>query len=829
MRGICILDTTLFGRHRSLRTAILRVAFLFIIPLTHLLIGTAFASSSIKLQLAHNQQFQNAGFYAAHWKGTYSEYGLDVDIQTTSSSTNPDFLIDKVINGEADFGIASMELLAAYSDDAPIVTYATIFQRTDISLYALEHTLISTAKDLQKLRVTVPPGTRYELPIRYLLNQSDNSYSQFAYRISKTPLLDLKEGKTDVIVGSSLTTPYNAERNNIELQAIPFEKFGLDLPGQTLFSSREFYEKNRDIADDFVFASLKGWEIALENSDEIALELTRRSISKTDNQTGYGIGFYQADQVRSLMMYPVVSPGNISFQRWKKVYTQFQPVLNTSRALDSSFINDPVKNLQRQAEMVGYFLKIGIPLLLLAALMGFMHIKERSSNRKKYETKLYNQATHDSLTGLANREYASIKLDEWIEQGQLNGEPFCVMFLDLDGFKAVNDTASHSVGDQLLISVTERLSNVISDSQWLARIGGDEFLILSKATSSSEIAAITKAILGTMVEPFKFYETQFVVGVSIGIAMYPEHGETAQELLSHADAAMYNAKDQGKNRLCIYTEELSLIAKEKLDIANQLSEAINKGELFLCYQPIVSISTGKPIGAEALLRWNSPVLGLVQPDKFISIAEETGRIKEIGDWVLNTALADMMHWNSAVSDPIYVSVNVSPSQVEDPTFINRTLNLLSEKSIHPELLKIEITENLLLHNTLDTAQLLAQLSDGGIDVFLDDFGTGYSSLSYLKNLPFSVVKVDRDFIKDITTEVKNVSLVKAIVAMAAGLNMKVICEGVETTEQANCLIDLDCHYAQGFLFSKPLNMAEFQAILSEHYNNNTGYNIILLC
>lgn len=827
MQGFSENSAKLNAVLRYRKTLTLHNILLFVLVLPLLLVSNpASPDSPFTLQLQHNKQFRNAGFYAAQWYDIYSAHELDVEIQSAPPDTNPDVLVNKVINGEVDFGIASLELLAAYNDREPIVTYATIFQQTDLTLYVRKQTLISTAEDLTKLRISIPPGKKYELLLHFLLNQTQTALQDTAYNISASPLLDLKNGTADVIVGSSLTTPFFAEKTNIQLKPVSLEKFGLDLPGQTLFSNREVYERDRNAVDRFVIASLKGWQMALENTDELALQLTRKRIAQNNITPAFGISFFQSEQVRKLAMYPVISPGHISFQRWVNVYQQFLPILNSERPMTQSFMDNPIERLQHRAHFFDDLIRFGVPALVILFLLGALHSFIRKSNRKEYENDLYKQATSDSLTDLPNRERAFIKLDEWIQENRSSGKAFSVMFLDLDGFKAVNDTTSHHTGDLLLLEVTERLKTVVNENDWLARIGGDEFLLLSKSSHTAEIAQLSAAILDTIKTPFRINQHEFIVGVSIGVARFPDHGNSSQELLSHADAAMYSAKDFGKNRHCLYTEELSLVAKEKSDIASRLSHAIKKKELFLCYQPIVSMQTGQAIGAEALLRWKNPELGMIRPDKFIPIAEETGYIKEIGDWVISTALDDMKAWNSFRPDKIYVSVNVSPRQFEDPTFVDRTLNLLANSGIQTELLKLEITENLLLHNNLDTAQLLAQLNEGGINVFLDDFGTGYSSLSYLKNLPFRVVKVDREFVNDITHDVRSTSLVKAIVAMATELNMDVVCEGVETIEQADCLLQLDCSYAQGYLYSKPLELDQFLNHLAERQSREHELKLV---
>ena len=510
-------------------------------------------------------------------------------------------------------------------------------------------------------------------------------------------------------------------------------------------------------------------------------------------------------------MYPVVEPGNTTLDRWKRTYAKFWPVKGEKRTLSDDFLHDPVAHAKSRADILDKLQTIGLPVTVVLILAGLLASEIRTRNRTRYEKQLKRQASSDSLTGLPNRDYAFKKLSHCLKQRAVSRTNFHLMFLDLDGFKSINDTTGHSTGDRLLIDVTQRLTNVLTENEWLARIGGDEFLIFTDSSSKNYVNALAEVILLALKKPFPIDENLFHIGASIGVACYPHHGDDVQLLLSHADAAMYQAKESGKNQLVHFTHEMSLAAKEKLNLANHLTTALENNEFSLCYQPIVAVKTEAVIGAEALLRWHNPALGAVSPDRFIPVAEETGAIKEIGNWVLKTAVRDMMRWNENRELPLYVSVNVSPRQFQDSNFYNSTvLETLVRYKAPANLLKLEITENLLINDAPSTTTLLNDVDSCGIDIFLDDFGTGYSSLSYLKTFPMHTIKIDREFTSEVISDPTNRSLVTAIIAMARGLNMHVISEGVEDREQLEFLASLDCDYAQGYFFSKPLQLDDFR-------------------
>ncbi len=766
----------------------------------------------LSLQLSEEHQFQFAGYYAAEWNGFYQSAHLKVAVKEGNPvGHTPTDVVAEVVSGRATFGVASTELLNAHEAGEDLVVLAVVLQRSDVEFYTRESTIVSSPRDLQRLRISTPNAQRYLLALDFVLKLNEPGDEPVTYDISASPLQDLAEYKTDVIVGSSLTTPYLAEKMDLDLVSIDPASFGFHAPGQSIFTTRRFLESNPRIVNRFVQSSLDGWGYALKNSDEISLLIARKKLSKTDNrQSTFGMGFYQVDRVRQLAMYPVVRMGSTNSNRWQEFHQTIAPVLEYTRPLSAGFVHDPYENLKTRIARIDQFVRLSLYAVVLFSACALVIYLNRRSQWLRYKRKLRDQATCDMLTGLPNRAYALEELESWLIKYAF--QSFHVIFLDLDGFKAINDTTGHASGDKLLVQVSDRLQRSLFSSDWVARIGGDEFLVLSTA---KDVNPLTRRLLDCLRDPIVIDGSEHYIGVSIGVARYPQDGTTGQLLLSHADAAMYRAKDSGKNQVFHYASELGQITEEKTNIGNRLKSALQRGEFYLCYQPIVCIRTNKIRGVEALIRWENADLGFVPPDKFIPVAEETGVINDIGKWVLSSALCDMKRWNKQLRDDVYVSVNVSARQFYKSDFNITVTNLLRQLGVPSNLLKIEITESLLVGDMPETARMLNQFSDSGVQIFMDDFGTGYSSLSYLKKFPVQVLKIDRSFTNGLPSDKKASSLVNAIVAMARSLEMKVVCEGVENRQQRDFLRNIGCDLAQGYHYSKPVVFNELCQLLRD--------------
>jgi len=437
--------------------------------------------------------------------------------------------------------------------------------------------------------------------------------------------------------------------------------------------------------------------------------------------------------------------------------------------------------------------------------------------RKEAEQKLIKQASYDTLTDLPNRSLAFDRLNLAVKQAQRSRRCVGVLFIDVDRFKSVNDTLGHTVGDQLIIEVGNRIKSCVREGDTVARLSGDEFLvIISSIRKVVDSEIVADKILQALNKPFTLEGQEFFLSASIGVTGYPNDGEEPQVLLRNADAAMYKAKENGRNNFQFYTPEINAQAQLRVKTETLLRRALTKDELFLTYQPQIDVRTHRLVGAEALIRWQSPELGLVRPDQFISLAEDTGLIVPIGEWVIHTACRQAKQWQEICGMPLRVSVNISQRQFRGSKLVNIVSSALDQTGLLPDALELEITESLLVDDDPIVLKAIKGLKDLGITLALDDFGTGYSSLSYLKRLPFDVLKIDRSFVRDITTDPDDATLCEAIMAIAASLDLVVVVEGVESKEQLEFLKFLGIHLAQGYYFSKPLNAEDFSTYI--HHN-----------
>ncbi|RMF19103.1 MAG: EAL domain-containing protein [Gammaproteobacteria bacterium] len=435
----------------------------------------------------------------------------------------------------------------------------------------------------------------------------------------------------------------------------------------------------------------------------------------------------------------------------------------------------------------------------------YLIMGEDISVRKRYEQQLLRQANYDLLTGLPNRLLALDRLKLALTQAKRDNNRVGIMFLDLDNFKTINDTLGHDAGDTLLIEASRRISGSLRGSSTVSRLGGDEFLIilpnLDDATGAERVA---ERILNAFRPAFSLGGQDVFVSTSIGIALFPDDSDNSSALLQHADAAMYQAKNKGKSAYHRYTPDIHETSHERLKLETLLRKALNRNELLLHYQPIVELPSRRITRVEALIRWDNPEHGLIPPDKFIPLAEESGVIISIGAWVIHTACRAARRWREVTGEDLAIAINVSPRQFRDPGFVDTVRAALNEHELPGSSLELEITERLLLDDSIETQSILRALDEMGVKLSVDDFGTGYSALSYLKSYPFDTLKIDRSFINDITVEEEDEALVNAIITMAHSLGLDVIAEGVEDESQLAFLIEKGCDMAQGYFFSRPM-------------------------
>ncbi len=447
-------------------------------------------------------------------------------------------------------------------------------------------------------------------------------------------------------------------------------------------------------------------------------------------------------------------------------------------------------------------------------VIGIVYIGQDISERKRQEEAIEHQANHDSLTSLPNRILMLDRLENAISQMKRSKKKLALMFIDLDDFKRVNDSVGHHVGDALLVEAAKRLQDAVRGSDTVARQGGDEFLILApELQSQSDVEAIAEKILTVLSKPFVVKGMHLAISASIGFAFYPDDASDVQLLLSKADAAMYRAKDDGGGTYRYFDTTMNEAAARRIGIEQRLCQALDSGDLYLVYQPLINIDTGQITGAEALLRWHDAVFGNISPEEFIPIAEQTGLIVPIGKWVLEMAVAQAQIWREKFSKDFRISVNVSPRQLHESKFVQDLEAALKVAKLPAQALQLEVTEGLLVRNEEPVRALLDDLIHAGVSIVMDDFGTGYSSLSHLRKYPFDGIKIDKSFILDMISNPEDALLVRATIAMGKSLDLNVTAEGVETEMQLNELNHMGCDFAQGYLFSSAVPSHEFELLL----------------
>ncbi|AIF66313.1 histidine kinase [Terribacillus saccharophilus] len=425
------------------------------------------------------------------------------------------------------------------------------------------------------------------------------------------------------------------------------------------------------------------------------------------------------------------------------------------------------------------------------------------TQRKQMEEEIKYHAYFDSLTDLPNRVLLKDRLNQGLAYAQSNGEKLAVLYLDLDRFKLVNDTLGHSIGDLLLRNVAKRLSACVSKSTTVSRQGGDEFTIyLPNIKNEKEVLKVVNRVIDSFSEPFKLVDDEIYMKTSIGISLFPDNGDTTETLIKNADTAMYKSKDISGNNYHFFSEGMDNRTFESIKLENALYKALERKELIIYYQPQIDCKTNNIVGVEALLRWNHSEHGMISPDKFIPIAEETGLIVPIGEWVLEEACKQLKEWHDQGFPLINMSVNLSVRQFEQRNLFSTVEDVLKKVGLSPKYLDLELTENLIVKNTDLTLETMKKLKGLGINIAIDDFGTGYSSLGYLKNLPISTLKIDKSFVQDMIKD--NAAITNTIIMLAKNLNLEVIAEGVETKEQMEYLCARDCFLMQGYFFSRPM-------------------------
>ncbi|WP_455756184.1 putative bifunctional diguanylate cyclase/phosphodiesterase [Sulfurimonas sp.] len=461
-----------------------------------------------------------------------------------------------------------------------------------------------------------------------------------------------------------------------------------------------------------------------------------------------------------------------------------------------------------------YILNIFI-LIGLIILASFIYSNILSNRELKYEKmKFYNLSQYDSLTKLPNRSLFYTRIDQSISIAHRQNKKFAVLFIDVDNFKEINDTYGHSQGDKLLYEVGAKISTLIREEDTLARIGGDEFvIILEEVNLVSNISKVTDKITNIFKKPITLKDQEHFTAVSIGVSVYPDDATDAENLIKYADIAMYKAKEHGKNNTQFYSSKMTEEVVERVELEKDLREAINNEEFIINYQPQIDATNDEITGMEALVRWQHPTKDVISPIKFIPLAEETGLIVELDRLVMKIAMSQLSKWYKQGLNPGVLSMNLAIKQLQKKDFIQVLTNLMEDTDCKPEWLELEITEGQIMTNPEEAIKVLNQISDIGIRLAVDDFGTGYSSLSYLKKLPINKLKIDRSFVKDLPDDEEDAEIAKTVITLAKSLNLSIIAEGVETKEQKDFIVQNGCKNIQGYFYAKPMSADEMEILL----------------
>ena len=474
-----------------------------------------------------------------------------------------------------------------------------------------------------------------------------------------------------------------------------------------------------------------------------------------------------------------------------------------------------VWNRHRDGRVIPLWLSVTALYRLDGSLEKYLVTMYDISEQKSSQERIYYLAHYDVLTSLPNRILFMDRFAHALDKSKREQQRFALMFIDLDNFKQINDTYGHSYGDQLLCSVAERLKATVRESDTVARLSGDEFLILMENLSEHRAAAtLAQKLLSELAIPIVVGETELFVSASIGIACYPDDGDDSETLLKNGDMAMYKAKEAGRNRVEFYNHSMTEYVQERVALTADLRRALEETELELYFQPVIDLSCGRCVGAEVLLRWQHPKRGFIPPDKFISLAEESNLIVPLGEWVLRQACMQMQQWIQDGVPLQFLAVNVSGKQVLQTDFVERVAAIFAETGCEPQRITLELTESFVMHQSEFAIAQLQALRELGVGIAIDDFGTGYSSLSYLKRLPITRLKLDRSFVSEIPHETNDIEIARAILKLGDAVNLRVIAEGVETAEQHEFLLQEGCAFSQGYLYAKPMPIDAMQTYIS---------------
>jgi len=781
-------------------------------------------AETVTLQLKWSHQFQFAGYYAAIEQGYYQEEGLDVILREGRADIDP---IQEVVSGRADFTVNNTSLLVERDNGAPAKVIAAIFQHSPQVLITRKDAGFVTPHDLQGKKIMLNPEQSTD--ILAMLASEGVDLQQIDFLPHTWQINDLLAGRVDAMSAYSTTEPYIFQQLGVPINIINPINYGVDYYGDCLIASESLLKTRPELARRFVRASLKGWQYALSHQEEL-IDLI---ISKYNPRLSREQLAFEAAEIHKVILPEYVELGHINPGRWDKIAETHQKLgLLSENFSVKNLLHDPDNERKRISQL------LITPLLALTAILALFvllfagfnkklkrivkerteKLEEKIGQLKEKEETIRRLAYQDILTNLPNRLLLIERLNASTILEQASDRHFALAFLDLDDFKRINDAMGHSAGDELLKVIADRLRQCLLGVGFVYRLGGDEFiLLLPEVNSRSRMRKIMACCITAVKSPWHYKGCNFHLSASIGVARFPEDGKDADALIKAADIAMYEAKRLGKSRYEFFNEALYAASLGKLALESELHQAIANSEFVLHYQPQFDCNANI-VGVEALIRWNHPTKGLLYPGAFIPLAEETGLIIPIGDWVLRSACRQCMAWQNAGVGALRVSVNISVIQLHQHDLLGKIRNILAETGLPPHLLELEITETVAVTHAELVFSVMNSLLNMGVRLALDDFGIGYSSLMYLKSFPVDVLKIDRAFIQDLAINAANKAIIRTIFSLAENLGIGVIAEGVETEEQYNCLKSMARPVMQGYLFSPPVPAEDMEAFFQNRKN-----------
>jgi len=676
---------------------------------------------------------------------------------------------------------------------------------TQDDLDILDETIFLTLQTYTNIRQALPEVNKNLKKIEYLANQTSDSYLNYfnAHIQNIASQIEMVQKERSSIARSDLFGKINTLQQELHNQFTSYLLMGkitmiLVLSLLVLLLLAILYLHKKALEARKVLAAYK---YAIENSDNsvVITDADQNIVYVNDafeKETGY-------NKEEVIGENPKILQSGLMEQEY---YSHLKETLERCEKWDGEFVN-------KRKDGSLFYEKASIsPLIIDTKLTGYIAIKLNITKYVEQESRVKFLAYHDQLTSLPNR----VQFEEFFTQNvQQSSQPHALFFIDLDHFKTINDTLGHHAGDKLLQIFAQRLRHELSEKDFIARIGGDEFVAVTQIKHSDDARTIASRILTSLYRPLHIDQQVINITASIGVSIYPQDGKTLEALLKHADTAMYRAKAEGRNNFHFFTQKLANELYERLSIEQEIRHALENDEFYLVYQPKYHLKTKKVIGFEALIRWENEKLGFVPPDKFIHIAEEIGLIEEIGYYVFETACNAFGRFKKLENDLTHIAVNVSTIQFKKSDFIHNINKLCKDTCIDPSSIELEVTESYIMENIEQNIQTLSTLRKHGYQIAIDDFGTGYSSFAYLKKLPINTLKIDKSFVDDICTYKKDRDIVDTIITLANNLGFDTVAEGIEEPEQEALLREMGCLYGQGYLFSRPLKEEDLVAFLQK--------------